>query len=191
MSIQKVIEDLLEERIISEFSRNWIENSKTNEDNIRTLYGFLKKIGLDDDKIASQAHLLGMNPETIERNYQLFIGLLRQDYQDRESGREIIQCQAQLLGNSHLTINANVQYLHSLGIDYNNGFLLGTTPQLKRKKMAFLLREVFDYKNTEDKKETINKLYEFIRNNPGYLVKSIKSLEKSKKKIKLKVQNLK
>jgi len=46
--------------------------------------------GLKDDKIATLAHLLGRDPETIERNYQHHIRLLRQDYEDRNSGRELL-----------------------------------------------------------------------------------------------------
>ena len=140
----------------------------------------LSRLGLKDSKIASKAELLGMNPETIEKNYQHHVGLLRQNIEDRSSGRELLVSQAQLLGISPETINANVQYLYSLGIDYNNGFLLGTTPQKKREKMAWLLREVFDYRESENKKETIHRMYDFVRGNTRYLIKSIKTLEKEK-----------
>ena len=95
--------------------------------------------------------------------------------------------QAQLLGITPETISANVQYLHGLGIDYNDGFLLETTSQLKRKKMAWMLREVFDYQNSEDKKGAIERMCGFVRDNPQYLIKSIPALEKAKDKIKEKV----
>ena len=245
MTKTQTLDALLEGHEISDFSRKWVENSKTTKEKIRLAYGTLKKIGLTDDKIASQAQLLGMNPETIERNYQKLsalglkddkiasqahllgrdpetiernykrlsnlglkdskiatlahllgrdpetiernychhVGLLRQIYEDRKSGRELLTNQAQLLGISPETINANVQYLYSLGIDYNNAFLLGTTSQLKRKKMAWLLRKVFDYRESENKRETINKMQEFVRENQQYLVKSISSLDKAKDKI--------
>ncbi len=130
-----------------------------------------------------------MAPETIERNYQHHVGLLRQNYEDRNSGRDILTSQAQLLGISPETMNANVQYLHNCGIDYNNAFLLGTTPQLKRKKMAWLLREIFDYRDTpeSERQEAIQKMYEFVRENPQYLVKSVSALERAKDKIKQKI----
>ena len=152
-------------------------------------YQALSKLGLKDDKIASRAELLGRDPETIERNYQHHVGLLRQNYKDKNSGRYILTSQAQLLGIPPETINANVQYLNSLGIDYNNGILLGTTSQLKRKKAAWILREVFDYKNVPEteKQETVKRMYKFVRENPRYLVKSISALEKEKDKIKQKI----
>ena len=189
MSKTKTLENLLGGKEISDFSKEWVENSDIDEETIRRTYESLKKIGLSDDKIATQAHLLGMNPDTIERNYQHHVNLLRQNYEDRNSGRELLTNQAHLLGIPPRTINANVQYLHSLGIDYNNAFLLGTTSQLKRKKMAWLLREVFDYREVPEnrKQETIGKMYEFVRENPQYLVKSISALDRAKEKIKKKV----
>ena len=50
--------------------------------------------------------------------------------------------------------------------------------------MAWILREVFDYRNVqENKRETIKKMYDFVRENPQYLVKSISALNKAKDKI--------
>ncbi len=152
-------------------------------------YKALSKLGLKDEKIASRADLLGRDPETIGRNYKAHIGLLRQYYEDRNSGKNLLTSQAQLLGIPPETINANVQYLTSMKIDYNNAFLLGTTVQLKRKKMAWILRELFNYRQIpEDKKqETIQRMYEFVKENPRYLVKSISALEKAKDKIEEKI----
>ena len=126
-----------------------------------------------------------MNPETIERNYQNHIGLLRQNYQDRTSGRDILTNQAQLLGISPETTNANVQFLYGLGIDYYDAFLLGTTTKLKRKKMAWMLRELFDYRNLnqEQRRDAIAGLYDFVRNDPRVSTKSISSMEKAKDKL--------
>ena len=123
-----------------------------------------------------------MNPETIERNYRHHVSLLRENYEDRFSGRDILTNQAQLLGISPETINANVQFLHRRGINYNDAFLLGTTPQLKRQKMAWMLRELFDYRSLpqEKRRGAINGLYDFIRDEPKVLTKSINSMEKSK-----------
>ncbi len=178
----KVLEEILEGFEISDFTRDWILNSNTNEDSIRIVYRFLKEHGIKDKKIASNAQLLGMNPETINKNYQHHISLLRQDYKDRNSGRDLLTNQAQLLGIPNKTIESNVQYLHSLGIDYYNGFLLGTKTQNKKNKLAWMLRELFNYRDIskENKKEVINLLYEFIRNNPNLLIKSINSLRRNK-----------
>jgi len=114
-----------------------------NPETIERNHQILSALGLKDDKIASQAYLLGRDPETIKRNYQNHIGLLRENYQDRASGRDLLTKQAQLLGISPETTNANVQFMYGLGIDYHDAFLLGTTVQLKRKKMAWMLKELF------------------------------------------------
>ena len=154
-----------------------------NPETIERNYKALSKLGLKDDKIASRAELLGRDPETIERNYKSHLKLLRQNYQDRNSGKELLLNQAQLLGIPAETIEASVQQLSSLGINYNNGILLGTTAQLKRKKMAWILREIFDYRNSLDKKQTIREMYSFIKTNPRYLTKSIPTLERAKIKM--------
>ena len=185
----KVLEEILEDLEISDFSKTWIENSNNDEDSVREIYNLLRKYGLKDDKIASRAELLGRDPETIERNYQHHVGLLRHDYTDRASGRDLLTNQAQLLGISPETTNANVQFLYELGINYRDAFLLGSTPQLKRKKMAWMLRELFDYRNLqqEQKRNAINKLYDFIRDYPRVLKKSISSMENTKEKLRERV----
>ena len=216
-SLDGIMEELFPNIEIAQFSADWILNSpRATEESTRKVYEFLKGNGLKDDKIASQAHLLGMNPETIERNYQRLsalglkddkiatnahllgrdpeniernyqhhVGLLRQNYQDRTSGRDILTNQAQLLGISPETINANVQSLYGLGIDYHDAFLLSSTPQLKRKKMVWMLRELFDYRDImpEQRKNTINSLYDFIRDNPRILTNSIISMYRTIEKL--------
>ena len=155
---------------------------KTIEEHYHVLLG----LGVDDKKIIQNAHLLGRSPKTIEKNYQHHVGLLRQNIENRDSGKDLLTNQAQLLGISPETINSNVQYMYSLGIDYNDAFLLGSVPQKKREKMAWLLREVFDYRESENKKETIHKMYDFVRDNLRYLRKSINALEKEKYEIRKK-----
>jgi hypothetical protein len=207
---------------LSDFAKEWVENSSATEDSVRESYKLLKKIGLKDDKIASQAHLLGrdpetiernyeslqklglkddkiasqahllgMNPETIERNYRHHVGLLRQNYENRGSGRELLTSQAQLLGIKPETIAANVQFLNSLGINYNNAFLLGTRSQSKREKLAWLLREVFNYRNVpeENKKDVIFAARKYVRENPQRLIDSIKTLDRKKERIREKARD--
>ena len=189
MTKTAVLEIKLADYEVSDFARQWIEYSGMSEELVWQTYFLLRSYRLSRDKIASQAHLLGRDPETIERNYQNHIGLLRHDYTNRNSGRDLLVMYAQLLGIPPETINANVQFLHSLGIDYNNGIILGTTPQLKRKKMAWMLRELFDYRNlsNEQKPEAIQKMYDLVRENPQYLIKSINALERSKEKLRERV----
>ena len=67
--ITQALEDILQGHQIKDFAMNWIENSNVNADELVENYNYLKKIGLTDCKIASQAQLLGSNPETIRRHY--------------------------------------------------------------------------------------------------------------------------
>jgi DNA-binding transcriptional regulator YhcF (GntR family) len=150
-------------------------NPKTIEGN----YSNLSRLGLSDEKIASRAELLGRDPETIERNYQNLIGLLRQDYNDRNSGRGFILTNAQLLGNNPTTLESNIQYLSLHGIS-PTGLLMGTTPQNKRKKVAYLLRELFDFGNLQqaEKRQTVEQVYDLVREKPQLMIDSIKTLER-------------
>ncbi|MEM7819270.1 MAG: hypothetical protein QXD48_00375 [Candidatus Aenigmatarchaeota archaeon] len=107
----------------------------------------------------------------------------------RSSGKDLLTNQAQLLGIPPETIEANVQYLNSIGIDYKNVFLLGTKPQTKRQKMAWMLRELFDYRTLpyEERKDAIDGLYDFVRNDSTILTRSIKYLERNRDKLRERV----
>ena len=156
-----------------------------NPETIKSNYESLKELGLKDSKIANQAQLLGMNPETIKSNYNNFIGLTRNDYKDRNSGKEIIFNQISLLGSSQKTIESNIQFFNQYNLHYGDGFMFGTTVNNKRKKLAYILREVFDYKSVSEnqKKDTINDLYAFVRKNPKLLRQSISTLKKRKERL--------
>ena len=95
----KVLEELLGESEISEFSQSWLKCSKANEDSIKQVYSLLQGYGLNDEKIATYAHLLGRSPETIERNYQV---LKRLGLSDRK-----IATLANLLGQNPEAIEKN------------------------------------------------------------------------------------
>ena len=166
--LKALVMELLGEEV-SDFSQKCIEASRADTASVKACYQLLRCYGLKDDKIATNAQLLVMNPETIERNYRNLIGLLRTPFdprglekeqlQDKRlSGKTTIQTYVQLLGSAQETIESNVQYLWSHGMGYQDGILLGTTQQKKREKVAFLLREVFDYRslNPEEKKEAIS-----------------------------------
>ncbi len=185
------LEEILNGHEISDFARDFINSCNTSESQIRKTYHLLKRIGLSDEKIASQAQLLGMNPDTIERNYQNHIKLLRNNYRDKNSGKELLLDQAGLLGIPTTTIEKNVQFLYSLCIGNDQSvqytMLLGSKPQTKREKMVWMLRELFDY---DGKRKTIYQLREFVADNPSLLIKGIKTLEKKKDKLREKVQKL-
>ena len=154
-------------------------------DTIKRNYQSLSALGLSDDKIATQAHLLGRDPDTIKRNYQDHIRLLRSNYQDRNSGKSILLQQAALLGVSPNTLEANVQWFADRNLDHCNGMLLGTKTQTKRKKLAWVLREVFDYRThpQDQKREVINNMYRFVADNSRLIIPSIKELERKKDKL--------
>jgi hypothetical protein len=154
-------------------------------DTIERNYQRLSNLGLKDEKIASQAHLLGRDPETIERNYQNHIGLLRSNYEDRNSGKEILLQQAPLLGVSPDTLESNVQWFADRKFAYGNGVLLGTKTQTKRKKLAWILREVFDYRThpQDQRRKVINNMYKFVADDPRLMIKSIEALEGMKEKL--------
>jgi len=161
-----------------------------NPETIERNYQALRRLGLTDSRIAANANLLGRDPETVKRNYEGHVGLLGQDYTNRKSGRDFLLIYANLLGIPTETIEANVQFLSSHDINYSNGFLLGTTPKLKRKKMSWLLREIFNYNleaDVSEKRETIYKMRQFIRENPNVLIYSINTLERKREKLREKL----
>ncbi|MEM3075843.1 MAG: hypothetical protein QW590_03395, partial [Candidatus Bilamarchaeaceae archaeon] len=84
--------------------------------------------------------------------------------------------------SSQNTIEASVQFLYQLGIDYKEiPFACGTTVPTKRKKIAVLLREKYGYDsdlNKEEKKKLIEKAREFVRAEPNILKMSERAIKK-------------
>ena len=109
--------------------------------------------------------------------------IFRKHYQSlrRYMTNEEIQSHPSLLEVSISTIDANVQYLS--GREIEDFALFGTKPSTKRKKIAWLLRKVFDYQNSSDKKQTIHEAYSFISKHPTYLRYAIPVMEKNKDQI--------
>ena len=159
------------------------------QETIKRNYQNLRSYGLSANNIASSAELLNLTPETIEKNYQKAIGILRQNHQDRNSGREFITNNPVLLGYSPETIKENVQYLNSINLIYNNIALLGTKVQTKRGKMVWMLQNLFDYGNlySGQKTEAVHNMYNFIRGNPNYLIRSISTLERQRDELRNRV----
>ncbi|MEM5861116.1 MAG: hypothetical protein QXJ20_01860 [Candidatus Aenigmatarchaeota archaeon] len=182
-----------------------------NPDTIRSRYERLKELGIGEKGIARHPELLGMDPKTIRAKYEKLIGLLREPLDEiypevdnsykrekieklsrsdkyRNSGREILRNMPQLLVPSQETIEGNIQYLYSIGIDYHKyPILLETKPNKKREKVAWMLRELFDYdneENLENKRNVINRLYEFLRDHPYILSYSLSKLNEKKNKLK-------
>ena len=157
-----------------------------NPETIVRNYQALQRLGLSDEKIASQASLLGSNPKTIERNYRHLISLLRDNYLDRNSGRRIVHMCTSLLSRSPSTIESTIQYLSNHDLDYRRQPLLfSSNPKTKRKKLVWILREVFDYRVLEkdEKKQAIQSAYSLVRDDPQLFIDSIKTLEKKRDKL--------
>jgi hypothetical protein len=160
-------------------------------------FEFLRdELHLKEKKIATLAQLLGRDPETLQYNYESHVSILRSDQKDRTSGRSTIAKQAQLLGTPSQTMMSNVQYLRMFfRIEPNkNAMLLGTTVSLKRAKFAFLLREVFDYreaKTAETKAERIEVARMFLNRNSRLLLLPIGDLKKNVEGLKRKAEKFK
>ena len=143
---------------------------------IKSNYRALKRLGLSDKNIASYANLLSLNPKTVRNHYQ---NLRR--YLDRE----IILEYSSLLGNNPNTIDASVQFLYQLGVDYKKHiFLLGMTNKTKRKKIAWFAKNVLHSDLADDRKSVVKRAREIFSENPDYFKKNIKWLERLKGKYK-------
>jgi DNA-binding transcriptional regulator YhcF (GntR family) len=174
---------------------------------IQRNYENLRRIGLSDEKIATNAALLSRDPETIQRNYDHHIGMLG----GRGSGKSILTSQAQLLSRPPGTDDngskkslasggfaGTFQYLAYIDRMSGNGhapthrrnpMLLGTTPTNKREKIAWLLREVYDYRKLgpDEKKSAIKRVYRLVSDEPKLLLYSISTLKMRKDAIRQKV----
>ncbi|MEM4360133.1 MAG: hypothetical protein QXT45_06355 [Candidatus Bilamarchaeaceae archaeon] len=70
--IREIIDGRLDE--LNPITKSILED--TPDETVKKAYAKLKELGLTDEKIASQAQLLAMNPETIQRNHEFlrFLG---------------------------------------------------------------------------------------------------------------------
>ena len=115
-------------------TREILKHSK--DETIRKAYAKLKELGLTDEKIASQAHLLGMNPETIQRNADALKKLGLTD--------EKIATLAHLLSRDPETIQRNADALRKLGLTDEKiatlAHLLSRDPETIQRNYEFLRR---------------------------------------------------
>ena len=183
-------------REISDFAVDFIHSINVTEESVRAAYSKLVELSLSEEKIATNAALLGRDPETIQRNYDHHIGLLG----GREHGRGILTTFASLLGRHPGTGDGGSKKFRASGgfagtfqhLAYIDGqsdnanvplyekqpMLLNTTPQNKREKIAFLLREVYDYRELghDEKKAAIKKVFGLVSDNQHLLVESVSTL---------------
>ena len=144
-------------------------------------YVKLERQGLTGKKNSTLAALLAMNPDNVIGNnlsHRRFV-----------SG-SLLETFTQLNGIPTATIEANIQFASFYGVGYDNGIFLGSHPRTKRKKLAWIMREVMNYGELEDaqeKKNYLKALRKFISDNPKYLRKGIPMLRKEKEEIALKL----
>ncbi|MFH0884496.1 MAG: hypothetical protein V1861_02190 [Candidatus Micrarchaeota archaeon] len=144
----------------------------TPAETIRKSHAKLLELGLTREKIATNAPLLGRDPETIQRNYEF----LRRFF-----SKEAICKNAQLLGNTQETIEGSVQFLFGLGVDYAAFPFVDTTAFCKQKKLAVVAREKYgasDNMTSEERTELAAKSRDFVRKKPKMLRMGEKTIVK-------------
>jgi len=209
MNEENILETILAGQKITPFSQRWVRESATNGEEMQSAHTALREFGLTKKRIASRANLLGSSAKTLKKRHRNLLakGLTREKIAARPEllardtqtinghyqhhvgllGKKTLTTYAQLLGITPETIAASVGHLYSLNIPYEGrGVLLGTRPHIKREKMAWLLREVFDYRTTEDKRTARESMYRFVQNNPSHLTYSIPWMERNREKLRKK-----
>jgi hypothetical protein len=144
----------------------------TPPETIRKAHAKLLELGLTPAKIASRAELLGMNPDTIQRNYEF----LRRFF-----SKETILKNPQLLGNAHDTILGSVEFMHEFGINHETYPYVYTTVFRKQTKVLSLARARYGYSGDmtkEEKRELVLKAQDYIRKQPNVLIMNEKTIEK-------------
>jgi hypothetical protein len=161
---------------------------------IARMYKELKNLGLSDHGISTHHSLLVMNPDALKGRYDGHSRLLieRKGMGEEEAKNFLIE-QPQLLTIPNQTIEANLNFLSTHSIASNNrivqAIMLGTTVRTKLSKIAWLLREVFDYKASSlvtmaEKQRVVQIAYDLVREKPSILVESLNTLNRQKKSLK-------
>ncbi len=158
-------------------------------------FDFLEiKLGVARKKIAVHPSLLTISLESLESRYNNHRKSLQTYSLNDDQAALLIRKNPQLLQIPETTFDSNLTYLSYIGLDipteYNLAQLLSTRPSTKRKKLAWILREVCGYSFAlpEKRSELIHTLYDFISSNTNTLVHSISYLEKYRDRLKLKYQ---
>lgn len=115
-------------------------------------------LGLSDAEAAMWGdENLHLNNSDIRPRYDHHVGLFRKDYRDRNSGRSFLATYVGLLAIPPTTIEATVQQLSTMQVITVKGHVLTNHPQSRREKLAWMLRELFDYHalSPTEKKEAL------------------------------------
>ncbi len=175
MTKQATLEELLKEKTaaVSDFAKAWINHCRATEQDLRTNFIFLSALGLSDDKIASRAELLGLHPDTVQRNYESLkrLGLsddkiasraellgrdpdtVQRNYESLKRlglSDDLIRKYAFLLGQSTETVRASIKFCERVGIDYAiQPLVLETRTKRKIAKLRTFFKEIFDEEVSE------------------------------------------
>ncbi len=136
MASEELLRELIGDRLdeLNPTTREILE--RVPDETVRKTYAKLLELGLTKEKIASQAQLLGRNPETIQRNAEFLmqLGLTKQK----------IATLAQLLSYNPETIQRNAEFLMQLGLTKEkiatNAHLLGMNPETIQRNAEFLMQ---------------------------------------------------
>ncbi|MFH0885020.1 MAG: hypothetical protein V1861_04880, partial [Candidatus Micrarchaeota archaeon] len=161
-----------------------------NPDTLQQNGRMLRQLGLKPEKIASQSQLLGMDPAIVWDNVVLLLtlGFMSEQIalQPQLLGKNPVSTMANyrnlrrffpkdtilkfpaLMCNSPKTIEASVQFLCDIGIDYEqNPALCASTPHRKRAKIAMLMKEAgYSGLDKNGRKELRERTLEFLRKRP-------------------------
>lgn len=144
----------------------------------------VKRFKIPRTTIEKTPSILSHSIAGIQRKYEHHISWLREDYTNRESGRNILFTHLPVFCAANESLEANVQFLSDLGITCNNSNLYFNLAQKKREKMAWVLREIFDYRQSDEKEDKTAKIKSLRRFVAKYayriLTRSIEHLSKNK-----------
>jgi hypothetical protein len=156
-----------------------LENLPVLDQNLKVLkwrWAWLRNIGLSDQNIATNVHLLSMNKKTLLIHYNN----LRRYFE-----KEKIATFAPMLGISTETINANVQFLQFWGLTPDRVPLAYlSSPTTKRKKVAWLMKQILRPGHTlQEASQALGKIRKLYSINPKFLVYSLATLESKKDRL--------
>ncbi|MCX8202492.1 MAG: hypothetical protein N3G74_01650 [Candidatus Micrarchaeota archaeon] len=151
-----------------------------NPNTIMKNFNFLSsKLGISLESTNSHLELLTLSSQTVKYRWQKLRRLFSQNK---------IRSQPVILTYSSKNIDGNREFMALYGIRPDIVCLYGTSPALKRKKILWISKNIFnsDILKGYEKQEAIRKAKEFVSKYPSLtLYPSISQLEKRIKKLKL------
>jgi hypothetical protein len=151
----------------------------SNPETLQRKFKFLVKFGINPEEIARQPQLLAVTLKTIQSHWQ---NLRRYFDADTIRTKAFV-----FLGLSLSTVDGNAQFLADHSVDTHKYFFYGSSPALKRKKMAWIARNVFNAHMLEgyERQEALSKVKRLVSMRPNQTLRpSIKQLDRDIAKLK-------